>query len=55
MKPIKEPQDIDLIIQSSQWSENDTADFRAIMQQIRAKKNYKRTIASGREMATALF
>ncbi len=55
MKPIREPQGIDLVIQSGQWSDEDTADFRIVMRQIKAKKSQKRVIVAGREIATALF
>jgi hypothetical protein len=42
MKLIKEDKSIDLEIQSSQWSDTDLIEFRAIMSQIKAKKHRKR-------------
>jgi hypothetical protein len=42
MKLIKEDKNIDLEIQSSEWSEIDLNEFRTIMSQINAKKYRKR-------------
>jgi hypothetical protein len=42
MKLIKEDKNIDLEIQSSQWSDTDLNEFRTIMSQIKAKKHRKR-------------
>ena len=42
MKPVKEPKDIDLIIKSEPWSEEDLADFRKLMQKIKQKNNLKK-------------
>ncbi len=38
MKPIREPKDVDLIIQSKPWSEEELRDFRKIMNRQRLKK-----------------
>jgi hypothetical protein len=43
MKLIKEPKDVDFIIQSAEWSEKDLIDFRNIMLEMKAKKNRKQT------------
>jgi hypothetical protein len=42
---IKEPKNIDLSTKSEPWTENELADFRKLMQEIKAK-NKKRQIRS---------
>ena len=45
MGMIKEPKDVDLSTKSEPWTEQELADFRKIMQEIKAKnaKHRKRT------------
>jgi hypothetical protein len=39
---IKEPLEIDFNIQSTPWTAEDLADFRSLMQQLKAKKKAKK-------------
>jgi predicted transcriptional regulator len=45
MKSFKEPKNVDLSSKSEPWTENELADFRKLMQEIKAK-NQKRNIRS---------
>ena len=36
---IKEPRDVDFTVKSEPWSEEELADFRKLMKEIKSKKN----------------
>lgn len=44
MKLTKEPKEVDLLIKSEPWSEQDLVDFRALMEKIKSR-NKSREIA----------
>ena len=44
---IKEPKNVDFSMKSEPWTEKELADFRKIMQAIKAKNTRRKTIASG--------
>ena len=51
IKPFKEPKNVDLSTKSEPWTEEELADFRKIMQEIKAK-NAKRNVLSSRLKGT---
>jgi hypothetical protein len=55
MKPFKEPKNVDLSTKSEPWTENELADFRKLMQEIKAnnKKRNVRGIANKKKIEKA--
>ena len=45
MKLAKEPKDVDFVIKSELWTEEDLADFRRLMQEIKRKNKLKKNSA----------
>ena len=48
MKLAKEPKEVDFLIKSEPWSEKDAADFKRLMQEIKAKNKRKRISAAAK-------
>ena len=43
MELIKEPRDIDFVIQSEPWTDEELADFRKLMKELKAKNAKKKS------------
>jgi len=43
---IKEPKNVDLIIKSEPWTENELKDFRKLMKELKTNRKLKSTIRS---------
>ena len=52
MRLIKEPKNIDFSTKSEPWTENELADFRKLMQEIKAKNKKRKTKSSSNKKKT---
>lgn len=51
MKLAKEPKEVDFLIKSEPWSEEDTADFRLLIQEIKNKNKRKKASSNAKTAA----